>query len=201
MPLSTTSAFSDPSDFRSALRHCGVLQLTPGEGTGFRARLTNIRLDQMELIGGTETIPREARVSMPLRLVLIEFPKMRQDTHYWGEQQIRLGQLAIVSGVNGINWRTSGPTRWGAVLMQADVLTRYVHTMHGGQAPRPAPGVTLTQPSRTTFGELLRLHNAAVRYTVRQPEAPVESESARGLEQELVTLLTELLLERSRERQ
>jgi hypothetical protein len=200
MPLSTTSAFSDPGDFRFALRRCGVVQLIPGEATGFRARLTTIRLDRMELIAGSESISRDARVSVPLRQVLIEFPRTRLDTHYWGEQLINLGQLAVVSGVSGVAWRTRGPTRWGAILMPADVLTKYVHTMQGSQTPRPAPGVTLRQPSRTTFSELLKMHNAVVRYTVRQPEAPVESESARGLEQELLTFLSEMLCNRSDER-
>jgi hypothetical protein len=197
MPLSITSAFSDPDEFQSALRPFGVTQMILTESTDFRARLMKIRLNGVELLAGTERVSRTATVSVPLHRVLIEFPKAYRGTHAWGAQQVGVGELAIISGVNRIAWHISGPARWGALMMQVDVLTEYVHTILGTQTPRPAPGVTLRRPNPVTFGELLKLHDAAVRHTLRQPEAAVETESARGLEQELVTLLTDLIGEAS----
>lgn len=193
MPLSITSAFSDPDEFQSALRPFGVTQMIVSDTADFRARLMKIRLDGIELLAGTEKVSRTATVSVPLRQVLIEFPKACRGSHAWGAQQVGPGELAIITGVNRVAWYISGPARWGAFMMHVDVLTEYVHTILGTQTPRPAPGVTLRRPNPVTFGELLKLHGAAVRHTLRQPEAAVETESARGLEQELVMLLTDLI--------
>jgi len=193
MPISSTSAFSDPGDFQSALRRCGVVRLIPTQPVGFRARLTDIRLNQLQLLAARENVSRIATVSAPTDQVLMVFPETEEGAHYWAECRLSLGEFVVMSDAAHSIWRICAPTRWGAILLPTQMLANCLHTIVGEQACLPPPGLTLWRPRRPAFRELLKLHRAIVRHTVRQPEAPVETEAARGAEQELLVVLVESL--------
>ena len=189
MPISSTSAFSDPRDFEAALCRCGIMRVIPKVAVGFRARLTDIRLRELELLAARENVSRTATVSVPAHQILIVFPETEKGVHYWAERQVGLGELVIVTDVANGAWRICAPTRWSAIHASAQLLADSLHAIAGEQAQLPPPGLTLWRPRWRSFAELLKLHRAAIRHTVRQPEAPVETDAARGLEQELLTSL------------
>lgn len=193
MPISSTSAFSDPGDFRFALRRCGLVRLIPLLNVGFRARLTDIRLSQVELLAASERVSRIATVSAPADQMLIVFPKTREGAHYWAGQQLVLGELIVMFGPACSTWRIRAPTVWGAILLPLPMLAGSLPAIADERAHMPPPGLTRWRPPGTAFGDLLKLHRAAVSYTIRQPEAPVETEAARGLEQQLLTAVVESL--------
>lgn len=197
MPISSTSAFSDPRDFLSALRRCGVVRLVPTQGGGFRARLTDIRLSQVELLAAREKVSRTATVLTPTDQVLIVFPQTDKDAHYWAERRLSLGELVVISTPAHTTWRICASTRWGAILLPTHILADCFHTIVGEEARLPPPGLTLWRPRWPAFLELLKFHRAVVCYTVRQPEAPVETEAAHGLEQELLTRLVDSMTDMS----
>jgi len=170
------------------------------QARGFRARLTDIRLNQLELLAARESVSRVATVSAPADQVLMVFPKAGEGTHYWAERRLSLGDLVVISAAARSLWRTTGPTHWGAILLPTQMLSDCLHTMFGEQGHMPPPGLTLWRPRWPAFWALMKLHRAVVRYTVRQPEAPIETEAAHGLEQELLSAMVELLTDMSAKR-
>lgn len=196
MPISSTLAFSDPGDFLFALRRCGIVQLIPAQAAGFRARLTEIRLTQLDLLAAREHVSHIANVAAPTDRVLIVFPMTYEGTHYWAERRLRFGELVIMSDARG-TWRVSAPASWGAFLLSAQNLVATLRGIAGDEAHVPPSGLTLWRPRWPAFRDLIKLHRAVVRHTVREPEAPVKTEAARGLEQELLSLLVETLTDMS----
>lgn len=197
MPISSTSAFNDSGDFQAALRRCGIVRLIPAQVGGFRARLTDIRLSQLELMSGRESVSRSATVSPPVKHVLLVFPKTTEGAHYWAERRLGLGELAVISGAVYTTWRICAPTGWGAVLLSMQMLFDCLHTLGGQRARLPPPGLSLWRPRWPAFDQLLQLHRAVVRHTARQPEALVEAAAAHGLEQELLAALVDSLTDMS----
>src|SRR5712671_5507401 len=61
MPSTVTSAFSDPDDFDTALRKEGVLSLLVTARGQFRARLTQISLDEICISAVEKQSPRQPR--------------------------------------------------------------------------------------------------------------------------------------------
>jgi hypothetical protein len=197
MPTSSTFAFSDPADFQSALHRRGVVSLTPTQVVGFRVRLTEVRLSQLELMAAREYVSRIAIVSAPTDQVLTAFPLTDEGVHYWDERRLSLGELVVVTDPAHGTWRISAPTSWGAILLPKRLLVDCWMAIVGEKAHLPPPGLTLWRPRWPTFRDLLKLNRAVVRHTVRQPEAPIETEAARGLEQELLSSLVESLADMS----
>jgi len=192
MPSTITSAFSDPADFQAALQKCGVVEFIPKRTDAFQARLTQIRLIRLELLAGGERVPRLAVVTPPAGHVLITFPKKDGGIQIWDEFAVRPGELVAMS--RGYNcWRIVGPTRWGAVMMLADSLAEYSRAVFGRHAKLPGPDLSRWRPRRQVFAQLLKLHHAAICRTIRQPEAPIDAEAGRGLEQGLIAALLDSL--------
>jgi len=121
------------------------------------------------------------------------FAMTKTGAQYWTERRLGLGELVVISGPAQSTWRIHAPARWGAILVPARVLIDCLHTIAGEQAQVPATGLTIGRPPWSAFRELLALHWAAVHCTVRQPEAPVETEAARALEQQLLVSLADVL--------
>src|SRR5207253_9016954 len=67
MPSTVTSAFSDPDDFDTALRKEGVLSMLVTARGQFRARLTQISLDEICISAVDEHLPRIAFIAAPIR--------------------------------------------------------------------------------------------------------------------------------------
>jgi hypothetical protein len=197
MPTSSTFAFSDPADFQSALHRRGVVSLTPTQAVDFRARLTDVRLSQLELMAAREYVSRIATVSAPTDQVLTAFPITDEGAHYWEERRLRLGELVVMSEPAHGTWRIAAPASWGAILLPKQLLVDSWVAIVGEKAHLPPPGLTLWRPRWPTFRDLLKLNRAVVRHTVRQPEAPIDTEAARGLEQELLSSLIESLTDMS----
>jgi hypothetical protein len=121
------------------------------------------------------------------------FPMTDEGTHYWAERRLRFGELVIMSDAARGTWRISAPASWGAFLVSAQNLVDSVRMVAGDEAHLPPSGLSLWRPRWPAFRELMKLHRAVVRHTVREPEAPVKTEAARGLEQELLSSLVETL--------
>jgi hypothetical protein len=166
--------------------------LFPTSSIGFRARLTSIRLDKLHLLAATERTPRIAVVSARPTDILVIFSKGAGE-QFWGGLKAGPGQILILPSAHRTYWQTTSPIGWGAVRVPAGVLTSYGKAIAGNKLHLPADELALWQPSRAVLSNFLRLHNAAIRRTVHQPEAPLEPEIGHGLEQVLLARLIECL--------
>lgn len=197
MPVSSTSAFSDPGDFQSALSRYGIVRVIPTQAVDFRARLTDIRLSQLGFVAAREYVSRVAIVVAPADQVLIAFPMTAEGAHHWDERRLGLGELVVMSEAAHNTWRIRAPARWGAILQPKQLLVDCLHTIVGEKAHLPAPGLTLWRARAPAFWDLLKIIRAVVRHSIHVPEAPVKTEASHGLEQELITSLVELLTDMS----
>ena len=193
MPSSSTSAFSKPEDYQAALEPCGIREVIVPNGSQFSARLTLIHLNEIYLLAVTEHAARLAVVSVPSPHALITFVMKGSSSNVWGDLEARPTDLVTLSGVQHTYWRTLGPVRWGAIYLTGTMLAEHGQAVIDSPLPILTPGLTWWRPPSRALLQFLSLHGAAIRQTVRQPEAPIRTEAARGLKQEIIASLTECL--------
>src|SRR5215469_1124391 len=108
MPLSVASVFSDPEDFQAALSKDGVLSLLVTGSGRFRARLTQIALNEMGLAAGEEQVSRVAFVVVPSDTVLVWLPVGDRSAAIWGGVAVRVGEMITLGPSQRIHARTDG---------------------------------------------------------------------------------------------
>jgi len=195
MPLSVASVFSDPEDFQAALGKDGVLSLlVTGQGT-FRARLTQIELNQIGLAAGEEELSRVAFVAMPADTLLVSFPLGDRPAPIWGGVQLRAGEIITLGPGQRIHARTDGLCRWGAIRLPADDFAQYGRALTGAEFV--VPPIARWRPPRAALRRLRHFHRAAIRAAEMRSRALADDEAAHALEQQLIHALVECLAARS----
>ena len=184
MPRISTSIFSEPEDFGTAL-NAGITCLLAPDGGKFRARLTQIVLEEVGLAASDEDQPWCAFMAVPDAAVLIALPTGHGPWPVWGGITMGANQIITLAPSERLHLRTAGPSRWGNVRLSAQTLARYACAMTG--APIPISGITCWRPQRTVLRKLLNLHRAAIRATETRPSIIVNSNAAHGLEQQLIS--------------
>ena len=192
MPDSVTSAFSEPEDYEAALRGEGVLSLLISSGGQFSAKLTQISLSATRLSAAEERLPRIAFVSIPADVLVILFPIGRASAPVCGGVSIGPGELLTLSTGEQFHARTSGISHWGSVHVRVRRLMEYGAALTGGSFSLSS-GIRRLRPSRADERQLRGLHAAAIRIAAKSPQMLVDSEAARGLEQQLLHALVECL--------
>ena len=82
-------------------------------------------------------------------------------------------------------------TNWRAIFLATDFWNAYV-AVQGGHLPQvPGSGLTVQRPSAEALLRLVSLHDAAVR--LLHLEMPVDPEADRGLQQQLLHVLSACL--------
>ena len=192
MPGSIMSAFGEPEDFDAALRAegCRGLQIT-GRGR-FRARLTQIRLHVMRLSTTREELSRIAFVSVPADIVQISFPLTALPLPIFGGVAARSGEIITLGQGEQVYARTDGPSEMGTIWLSVKELARYSSALIGCSLT-VQPAVQRWLPPAQAARRLRSLHAAAARAATHNPQAVVDVEAARGLEQQLVHAIVECL--------
>jgi hypothetical protein len=192
MPSSSTSVFSQPQDYQNELRRVIGFELTVG-GTGdFSAALTRINLPHIQLMAGEENVARLAVISLPSQTVRVSLPPQHSGTVFSDGVPLREDEILTHGQGQRVLERTIGPSRWRTILLPPRDLHRYGRAMIGSMFNVP-PGMSRWRPARGALRRLSRLHNIAIRITKLHPGVVTSSESAHGLEQELIDALIECL--------
>jgi AraC-like DNA-binding protein len=192
MPDSVTSAFSEAEDYEAALRGEGLLSLLISAGGQFRAKLTQISLSATRLSAAEERLPRIAFVSIPSDTLVILFPIGRASAPVCGGISVGPGELLTLCPGEQFHARTRGVSHWGSIHLRFRRLMEYGAALTGGSFFLSS-GIRHLQPSRTCERQLLGLHAAAIRIAAKSPQMLVDSEAARGLEQQLLHAVVECL--------
>src|SRR6516162_7923974 len=93
MPASVTSVFSEPDDFQTALRADGVLRLLVTRPGQFRARLTQVTLQDLYLSAGDEQLSRIVFVAVPADIILVALPIGDRPAPIWGGMAMQAGEV------------------------------------------------------------------------------------------------------------
>jgi AraC-like DNA-binding protein len=192
MPDSVTSAFSEPEDYEAALRGEGLLSLLISAGGPFRAKLTQISLGATRLSAAEERLPRVAFVSIPSDILGILFPIGRAAAPVSGGISVASGELLTLWPGEQFHARTGGVSHWGSIHFRFRRLMDYGAALTGGSFS-PSSGILRLRPSRADERQLRGLHAAAIRVAAKSPQMLVDSEAARGLEQQLLHAVVECL--------
>lgn len=191
MPRSSTSIFSESEDFRAGLSSDGVTSLlVTGDGK-FRARLTQIVLDEICLTAGEEQQPRCAFVMVPDGAVLIALPTGRGPWPVWSGITMGASEIITLGPSERLHVRIASPSRWGSIRISLQTLTRYSCALIG--APILISGIARWRSRRSTLRNLLSLHRAALRVAETRSSVIVDADAAHGLEQQLIYMLIECL--------
>lgn len=192
MPGSITSTFSEADDFEAALGEEGCRRvLVTGRGA-FRARLTQVALHHLRLCSAEEHLARIAFVAVPAEMIQVVLVGHAGPAPVWGGIAMQAGEIMTLGAGHRLHARTGGPCRWGSIWVPAAELVRYGSALTGTVftvrcavqcwRPRPAAG-----------RHLRHLYRAAIDTVENRSRAPINRETAHGLEQQLIGALVECL--------
>jgi AraC-like DNA-binding protein len=192
MPDSVTSTFSEPEDYEDALRKEGCRGLVITGWGQFRAQLTQITLHRLRLSAAEEQLPRIAFITVPNDTIVIAFPIDDGTAPVGRRVKTRSQEIMVLSPGEQVHLRTIGPRRWGAIWFPAEELAQYGSAMMG--VPFVAPIATRRwRAPHKAIGRLRGLHAAAIRMAATRPQALVDADAARGLEQQLIDATVDCL--------
>jgi len=191
MPGSRASVFGEAEDFEAALSADGVAGLLVTGHGQFRARLTQVELDQLRLTAVEESQPRIAFVTVPAGAILVSFPIEEGPAPVWGGTEVRTGEMITFGCGQRLHSRTLGPSRWGAIQAADQQLARYGRALSG--AGFIVPPAARWRPPPAAARQLRHLHRAAIRMAEARAGALTDAQAAHGLEQQLLHVLIECL--------
>jgi AraC-like DNA-binding protein len=192
MPGSSTLVFSEPEDFETALRAEGCLGLWitgPGQ---FRARLVQVVLHRLRLSTTEEQLSRVVFIAVPANMVMISFPIGTGTAPVYGGIVMRSGEIMTLGPGQRMHARTDGPCSWGTIWFPVKELVQYGRALTGSPFAVP-PFVQCWRPPQAADKDLLRLHAAAIRIAEIRPRVLADTESAHGLEQQVIHAVVECL--------
>jgi len=193
MPGSTLSVVGEPDDFQAALKQGGCIDLIVSDVGKFRARHSLIALHRMRLAMGEEQQSRVAFFSIPPRFTRVTLPPEPGNSVICSGNTLQPGEIVTHSAGHRFHERTSGPCRWGTMLVLTNDLVSGSHVMIRNRFA-PMPGECRWQPTPDALRPLIDLQHAAFAATAACPRLPVDDQAARGLEQQLLVALMECLL-------
>ena len=197
MPGSRASVFGEAEDFQAALSAGGVaMLLVTGRGQ-FRARLTQVELEQMRWSAVEEALSRIAFVAIPAGAVLVAFALDGGPSPIWGGTEIRAGEMITFGPGQRVHARTVGRCHWGAIQASQRQLAEYGRALTGARFVLPP--AARWRPARAAARQLLHLHRAAIRMGEARAGALTDLQAAHGLEQQLLHALIECLSDGAQE--
>jgi AraC-like DNA-binding protein len=191
MPSSRASVFGEAEDFEAAVSAEGVAGLLVTGHGQFRARLTQVELNQLRLSAVEESQARIAFVTVPPGTILVSFPIEEGPSPVWGGAEVRMGEMITFGGGERLHARTLGPSRWGAIQAADQQLVRYGRALSG--AAFVVPPAARWRPPPAAMRQLRHLHRAAIRMAEARAGALTDAQAAHGLEQQLIHALIECL--------
>ncbi|MCP3467505.1 helix-turn-helix transcriptional regulator [Bradyrhizobium sp. CCGUVB23] len=172
--------FGDPDSYSAGFADACINLTITGAGD-FKARLTRLKLKDLEVSLCCENLPRFACVSLPTERTFLSFP-VDADSLISDGFTLRSGDVVLHGRGRPTHQQTNGACQWGLIALSPGVLGscskaltgRTITPPHTSKILRPAPAEAL---------RFQRLFAKACRLAERQKLAP---EAARALERELL---------------
>jgi AraC-like DNA-binding protein len=190
-----TFTFDDPDRYAAGFGDVRVALTITGSGD-FRARLTRVRLDHLELLGCCEILPRIIRIALPPDRVFLSFPLAAYSTcngFAW-----RKNDLVFHGWAEGTHQRSTRVHEWGVISLPAEQLANSGKALIGSTITCPEVNRIL-RLQRDNASRLQRLFKGACLLAERKTRLIWSSEVARALEQEMLHAIVHCLTERESE--
>jgi AraC-like DNA-binding protein len=183
MAESGTLTFSDPDGYAAGFGDTRV-NLTITGGGDFKARLTRLKLQHLEVHRCYESLPRIAYISLPQEQIFISFPVGMASPISDGFA-LRNGDFVLHSHSERTYQRSNGACQWGLISLSPEQLASCGKALTGRAIASPRAGRIL-RPSRAEVSRFQRLFAQACRLAEARRKLIERPEVARALEQEML---------------
>jgi AraC-like DNA-binding protein len=178
-----TFTFSDPDAYAAAFGDTRINLAITGSGD-LKARLTRLRLKQLEVCCCSENLARIAYISRPPERMFLSFPVGTVSLIVDG---VALGNGDFVLHCCGqaLHQRSSGACQWGLIALSAGELSSCAKALTGREMPLPRASRVL-RPARPDAFRFQCLFGQACDLAESGNKLIEHPEVARALEQEML---------------
>jgi AraC-like DNA-binding protein len=185
-----THTFSDPD--RYAAGFGGVhLKLTITGAGDFKARLTRLKLQHLEIYRCHESLPRIASISLPPEQIVLSFP-LGKSLPVLDGFAFRNGDIALHDRGGRLHQRSPGDWQWGLMSLSPASLARCAETLTG-QPIETSPARRILRPSSAEAMRFRGLFKSVCGLAETRSNLAERSEVARALEHDLLHAITHCL--------
>jgi AraC-like DNA-binding protein len=184
-----TFTFDDADHYAAGFGDARVDLTITGRGN-FKAQLTKVRVNHLELLGCCETLPRIAHISLPPNRVFLSFPLTAYSTingFGW-----RKNDIALHGSAETTHQRSTRKLQWGLISIPSEQLASSGEALMGWPTPLPQ-ATTILRPPRQDAMRFQHLFWGACRLAARGSSLVDDSEVTRSLEQEMLHAIVHCL--------
>jgi AraC-like DNA-binding protein len=176
-----TFSFSDPDGYAASFGNARVNLTITGAGD-FRARLTWLKLTDLEIYRCCEDLPRIAYISLPPGQIFLSFP-LDEAALISDGFALRNGHFVLHDPGERTHQRSDGACRWGLISLSSEQFTRCGEALTGLV---PAQVSRIMRPARAQALKFQRLFRHACHLVESKHERIERPEAAGALEQEML---------------
>jgi AraC-like DNA-binding protein len=193
MAWNEVECFKDPFAYQSAIGGAN-LEVIPTTGEEFRAELTQVRLDHLEMQRAHESAPLICVGTLRQDRKAISFPihKNQSPIKHCGVDVV-VGDI-VVDDVSLMHRRTESSHDWGSMSLTLDDFDAACIAITGHELQRMEL-VSLVRPSPDLMSRLLSAHEEVGILARTNPDILMSPAVARGLDQKLIHLMIRCLAE------
>jgi AraC-like DNA-binding protein len=178
-----TLTFSDADGYAAGFGDARIILTVTGSGD-FKAQLTQLTLDHLELRRYCESLPRIAYISSPPEQVSLSFPIGTTSLVSEG-LVLRSSDMVLHGRGESIHQRSYGACQWGLMALSAERFDSCSRALIGRQIAAPYE-TRILHPARADLSRFQRLFREACHLAEARPKLVERSEIGRALEQEML---------------
>jgi AraC-like DNA-binding protein len=184
MAESAALTFSDPDGYAAGFDDIRINLTITGSGD-FKARLTRLKLQHLEIHRCYESLRRIAYISLPPEQIFVSFPVGMAASLISDGSALRNGDFVLHSRGERTIQRSNGACQWGLISLRPEQLAICGQALTGRPiASRRASAIL--RPSRAEALRFQRLFAQACRLAEARHKLIELPEVARALEQEML---------------
>ncbi len=190
MEAGNTVSFSDPDGYAAGFGDA-FLKLTITGAGAFRAQLSCLKLQQMEVYRCYENLPRIAYVLLSAEHIGLSFP-IGTVPHIFDGFALRPGDIVLHRPGDRMHQRLPGDCGWGLISLSPELLAtcgKALTGRHGVSLPEDR----ILRPSRAEALKFRRLLGQACHLAETRQESVDRPEAASGLTQQILHVVVQCL--------
>lgn len=185
-----TLTFGDPDAYAAAISDARVKLTITGAGV-FKARLTRLKLEHLEIYQYSESLPRIAYISLLPERIFLSFP-VGAASLTCGGFALRSRDMVFHNRGERLHQHSDGECRWGSISLAPEQLGCSSEALTG-RPIAPPPASRILRPSRTEATRFQSLFRQACHLAEARKKLIESPEAARALEQEMLRAIIHCL--------
>jgi AraC-like DNA-binding protein len=178
-----TLTFSDADEYVAGFGDARIILTITGSGE-FKARLTRLTLDHLELCRCDESLPRITYISLPSERISLSFPIGTTSLVSDG-LVLRNGDIVLHGRGESIHQWSHGECHWGLMALSPEQFDNCSRALIGREIAPPLR-TRILHPPRADISRFQRLFRDACHLAETRPKLVARSEIGRALEQEML---------------